>query len=811
MPSRRAWMVVLFLLVAVPAAAASLQAGRVTATVPSETGADFLLEQGAMARVQLVASDTVRVRFATDGQFTSRVSGAIVSGATPPATTVYDTASFTYIIGPRITVVVLKEPFRVVAFRADGSLIQADLAPSVTWDTATGAIVTTKWSPSDEHYFGLGERGGPLDRRGRQFAMRNVDWAAYGELSDPLYVSIPFFWGMRAGKAFGLFLDNPALPFFQFDADASGSLKFGAAAGELDYYLFAGPAPADVSAAYGRVAGMPALPPKWSLGYHQSRYGYASADEILYVAGTLRTLQIPADAIHFDIDYLDRMQPFTWNGSTFPDPAAMNATLEQSGFKRVNISEPLVRTDDRLFPFLSASKFLLTRPDGGPNVTDIWFGSVGWFDFTKSSAAAWYIDVLKSFLSTGISATWNDLNEPAANYMVDGIYDFDGERRTDLEARNLYALHESAASYEAQLELRPDVRPWILSRAGYAGIQRYAANWGGDQTATFDSMRVSVQMASSMALSGQNQYGHDIGGFIGSPSPELFIRWLQLGSFTTFFRNHAINTSQPREPWAFGEPYLSMARDIINERYRLMPYLYSLMAHASFSGVPALTPTLYQFPGDQTTYAQDRDFMLGPSLLIGPVLDEGATTRMVYLPAGADWYDTATDTKYVGGINVTVAAPLGTIPVFARAGSVVPKGPVMQFTGQQPLTDVRVHLYPGPATTFDLYEDDGASFDYARGQYLTTAIARRDTTSGMTCHIERTAGAWAPPAARSWWLEVHAVTTPSAVTVNGVAVPAAASESDLGSMTQGWVRAADGRVIVRVADASAALDVVLTR
>lgn len=794
------------LLFAIPSAADTRQAGRVLGTVTFDTGADFALEQGAAARVQLVADDTVRVRFAPSGQFTARVSGAVVPGGTAAAT-VYDTAAVTYVIGSRITVVVLKDTFRVVAFRADGSLIQADLDPAVTWDTTTGAVVTTKWSPPDEHYFGLGERGGPLDRRGRQFAMRNVDWAAYGEFSDPLYVSIPFFWGMRGGKAYGLFLDNPAMPFFQFDADGSGSLKFGAGAGELDYYLFAGPQPAEVSAAYGHVAGMPALPPKWSLGYHQSRYGYASADEILHVASTLRAQQIPADAIHFDIDHLDRLQMFTWNAATFPDPVAMNATLEQLGFKRVNISEPLVRTDDRLFPYLAASNFLVTRPDGNPNVTDIWFGSVGWFDFTRSTAARWYIDVLKSFLSTGISATWNDLNEPAANYMVDGIYDFDGERRTDLEARNIYALRESTASYEAQLELRPNVRPWILSRSGYAGIQRYAANWGGDQSSSFDSMRVSVQMASSMALSGQNQYGHDIGGFLGSPSPELFIRWLQLGSFTTFFRNHAINTSQPREPWAFGEPYLSMARDIINERYRLMPYLYSLMAHAAFTGVPALTPTLFQFPGDQTTYAQDTDFMLGPSLLIAPVLAEGAWSRTVYLPAGADWYDTASDTKYVGGINVIVVATLGQIPVFARAGAVIPKGPVVQFTGQQPLIDVHVQLYPGPATRFDLYEDDGESFDYVKGHYLTTSIARSDTASGMMCHIERSGGDWVPPAGRSWWLEAHAFTTPSAVIANGMALPRAATEDALQSMTQGWVKRDDGRVIVRVQDSSAAIDV----
>ena len=395
--------------------------------------------------------------------------------------------------------------------------------------------------------------------------------------------------------------------------------------------------------------------------------------------------------------------------------------------------------------------------------------------------------------------------------MVDAVYDFDGERRSDLEARNVYALHEDAVSYAAQLELRPNVRPWVLSRAGYAGIQRYAANWGGDQTSTFDSMRVSVQMTASMALSGQNQYGHDVGGFIGSPSPELFLRWLEVGSFTTFFRNHAINTSAPREPWAFGEPYLSMAREIINERYRLMPYLYSLMAHASSSGTPAVAPTLFHFPGDATTYQQDTDFMLGPSLLVAPVLQEGAVTRTAYLPAGTNWFDAYTDARYTGGTSVSVAAPLQQIPLFVRAGAVVPKGPAMQFADAQPLKDVRVHLYPGPDTTFHLYEDDGATFDYAGGVYLDTTIARQDTPSGMRCRIERSGGGWTPPSDRSWWLDVHAFGAPTIVAVNGGALAQVDSEGSLATVAQGWAVRADGRIVVRVADQADALDVVLGR
>jgi hypothetical protein len=201
--------------------------------------------------------------------------------------------------------------------------------------------------------------------------------------------------------------------------------------------------------------------------------------------------------------------------------------------------------------------------------------------------------------------------------------------------------------------------------------------------------------------------------------------------------------------------------------------------------------------------------MLGPSLLVAPVLQEGAAARTVYLPAGTDWFDAYTDTRYIGGINASVAAPLERIPLFVRAGAVVPKGPAMQFADEQPLRDIRVQLYPGPETTFHLYEDDGASFDYARGAYLDTSITRRDTASGMSCRIERGSGAWSPPAGRSWWLELHAFGAPSSVTANGASLAQAASEAALGTMSQGWVRRDDGRVIVRVADAATAIDVVV--
>jgi alpha-glucosidase len=802
----RAVVLTTMLAIAQPAFADFEPSGNVVATRVGANVVDFVLDRGAIVRVQAVDDDIIRVRVAPSGQFSTFVSPAIVAGGTtPPAAQIYDLADATYVVAPQIMFAAMKQPFRTYVWRPDGTIISADVDPAFGWDHSTGLVMTKKWAQPEEHYFGLGERGGPINRRGRQIAMKNVDNGAYGEFADPLYVSIPFLTNMVRGKAYGLFLDNPALPFFNLDHDHSGTIGFGAMKGDLDYYVMAGPTPRQVSHAYARLTGFPQLPPKWTLGFQQSRYGYLTQDEVLGVAAGLRFTRIPADVIYFDIDYMDAMQMFTWNSQTFPNPIQMNATLGQLGFHRVNIMEPLVLPSDRLWSYFGAQNFLLKGPNGQPLVNEIWAGFVSWFDFTNARARRWYMDYLKAFLTTGIDAVWNDLNEPAQNYMPEAIYDGDGTPRTDLEARNVFALIEARTSHDAQLELRPDTRPWSLSRAGYAGIQRYGANWGGDQASTWDAMRVSVQMQQSMAISGQNQYGHDVGGFLGSPDHELFIRWLELSSYTPLFRNHAMNTSAPREPWQFGDANLPIIREVINEHYRLMPYLYTAMAEASRTAMPALAPAFFHFPLDLSTYDQDYDFMLGPSLLVAPVLQEDATARTVYLPAGSDWFEASTDTRHAGGLDVTVNAPLGRIPVFVRAGAVIPKGPVLQHVDEAPVLDLNIHLYPGPTTTYTLYEDDGKSLQFRQNVFLRTEFAREDTTDGFAVTVSRrndTAAPWGtpwtPPAGRHWWFEFHAVNgTPANVTVDGAPLAQAESEAALWGLDRGWA-VAGARVIVRV-------------
>ena len=789
--------VLLWAATATHAAAEFQLAQAVQSTTTSVSGAEFKFASGGVVRVDMLGGDIVRVRANPTGALTSQVSGAIAVLPAPVGAAVYDTADATYLLSREAAVIVVKSPFQLVIMRADGTIVLTGGAPGIGWDPVSKVVTAQHYAVPGERYFGLGLRGGPIDRRGRQFWMMNVDRIAVGELDDPLYQSIPFYYGLSEGRAYGVFVDSPAMPFFDMDSAQTGTTSIGAMEGELDYYVIVGPEMWRVAHSYATLTGFPALPPMWSLGYHQSRFGYRSQQEFLDVAAALRTYRIPADALHFDLYYLDKLQMFTWDPGAFPNPLLMNATLDAWGFNRVAIVDPVVRVEDRLHPFLSASRFFLEDAAGAPVVNSIFYGVVSWLDFTRRAAADWYRNTLAAFLTTGITGVWNDLNEPAQNFMPEAIYDFDGERRTDRQARNLYALKETAITYQAQQLLRPNVRPWVLSRGGYSGIQRYAATWSGDRLSTFESLRISVQMTASMGLSGVPQFGHDVGGFLGSPSPELFIRWLEFGSLTPLFRNHAMNWSEPREPWRFGEPYLSMARDIINQRYRLLPYMYSLFETASRIGQPVVAPTVFHYPTDPNTYTQDSEFMLGPMLLVAPVVQEGATMRTVYLPGTDVWTDINTGMQYEGGRHVTVPAPLGRVPAFAREGAILPRGPIRQYAGEPVAERMDVDVYPGPDAEYTLYEDDGESFDYTSGEFLRTRLAHVTVAGETRFTLERTEGSWQPPH-RPWMLTFHAHAVPSAVELNGAPLYFVTTPEALGALEEGWTYLTGERLLVKV-------------
>jgi len=769
--------------------AQSTPIGDVLSFAKAGKSVELSLRGGWLAAIEFIEEDTARVRINPRGKFSTFQTGAIQKADfTRPEPNVVDGGSAILVATRKATVAVLKSPFQVVVLRSDQSTVFSDEPQGVTWHPENDLIATRKLAPQAEAYFGLGARGGPINRRGRRFFMHNVDRDAYGEFDDPLYISIPFYYGLYGGKAYGVFLDKPEDPFFDMDSDKVGTVTFGASGGELDYYVFTGPTPADVARAYGKLTGNTQLPPKWALGYHQSRYGYKSQQEYLDLANKFRQLKIPCDVLWFDIDYMDNLQMFTWNQETFPAPVEMNRALDSLGFRRVFIIEPLMTVEDRLWPLAAYARYFLENPDGTPYVSGLWYGDVSFLDFTNKAVRDWYKELLKQFLTFGVDGIWNDLNEPAQNYMPQVIYNFDGQRRTDLLARNLYALQQTSLSDEAHRELRPRTRPWTISRSGYSGIQRYAANWSGDALTSYDSLRVNLQMTISMGLSGQNFFGHDIGGFLGSADSDLFLRWLQFGQYIPLFRNHATNTSAEREPWVFGERNTQIAREIINERYRMMPYLYTLFERAASDGQPVVAPLLFHFPDDLQTYGEDQSFMLGPNLLVAPVVQQGATSRTVYLPAGVSWVDYYSERVYSGGVRVTVDAPLGRMPRFVRAGSILVSGPVLQYAYDHDVRqEYKVDVYAGAAeSTFELYEDDGITMDFKNGIAARTLITATASSGTRAITFERKLRNWASSA---WTLEfvVHGVTqAPSAVKVNTISVAQLGDLASPSDAAAGW-------------------------
>ena len=781
---RLGWIVVVLRLAAsavvspAPAVAQLEPAGDVVGVAAHPNAIDLTLTSGALARLEAIDPGIVRGRVAPTGALSQRSSLAVrPSGLRDPQAVVWQDADAAWLQTAELIVRAQKVPFGLTVFDTQGNLLSADAPPSVAFDRTSGLILAQRYALDDEGYFGLGERGGPVNRRGRHILMRNTDQDSWTEFTDPHYQSYPFYYSVRAGRAYGLFLDAAAYSVFDMAANDPGIVAFGAVKGELDYYVLAGPAPAAVASHFQQLCGPPALPPLWTLGYNHAHYGWMTRDEVLHVAADMRQNAIPCDSLWFDIDYMTNYNHFTWDPVRFADPAGMMQQLHSAGFHTVAINEPCVVTADPLVPSLIAQNLLMKNIFAETVENSIFLGNVHWLDFSKQATRDWYRQNLARFIGVGIDGLWNDLNEPAANLMPLSVCDFDGDPREDDEFRNIYALIENEMAFDAMNDAHPGGRPWMLSRSGFSGIHRYGATWSGDSLSDFDTLRVCVQMSCSMGLSGVAQFGHDVGGFLGSPDAELFLRWLEFGSMTMFLRNHSVNTAPPREPWVFGEPWTGRIRSCIEDRYRLIPYLYSLLDRERQSGMPPLTPTVFEFPEDRGTFTQSDAFMLGQGLLVAPVFQRAAATRTVYLPGTLDWFDIRTDEQYSPGVAVTIDAPLGRAPALAKAGTVLVHGEPRQYTGAPGSPDLTVDLYPGSTGSFTLYEDDGQTQDFGSGIFLRTRIDHAPTPGAWTVNLTRIEGSWLPPS-RSWTIIFHAVDAePSHASIDGGLLPLTPSGS----------------------------------
>jgi alpha-glucosidase len=696
---------------------------------------------GGSLRVLALADDLLQLRFRPEEEFPSAFSYSVEHPEEDWKGTdakITETGTQVELATGTLSLIVEKKPFHLALRDASGRDLLCD-ALGAGHHLVSGQIFWRAKMSASGAIYGLGEKADALNHTGKRFELWNSDPVGYDRGSDPLYMSIPFLMILVDGHAVGLFFDNTYRVALDLGTSMPGELEYRAAGGELRLYLMVG-TPQSVLERYTELTGRSKLPPLWTLGFHQSRWSYYPDKRVREIARELRQRRLPCDAIHLDIHYMDGYRCFTWNRKRFPDPRGLLADLHRQGFKTVSIIDPGIKIDPkyRVYQEGKAAGAFIEHPGGVRFTGPVWPGSCHFPDFADPQVRTWWGELYRGLLDDGIDAFWNDMNEPAlitgragGTVPISVRHRREGEETTHTEIHNVYGLLMARASVEGIGKLRPDHRPFILSRSGWAGLQRYAIHWTADNRSTWDHLRLSVQMILSLGLSGIPIAGADIGGFTGGPTPELFARWMQVGAFTPFFRVHSMQGSPNQEPWAFGPEVEAISRQYIELRYRLLPYLYTAAWQAATSGTPIARPLSFVYPEDRSTYDLDDGYLFGDSFLVAPILEEGAARRPVYLPAG-EWVDFWNLRHYQGGQTITVDAPIEKLPLFVRAGSIIPLWPVQQYVGEQTIDTLTFQVYwaAGEHSSL-LYEDDGLCSDYALPEnHRLSVITLRSDASG---------------------------------------------------------------------------------
>ncbi len=769
---------------------------RVTASRAMPNGIE-IHSGSALMQITALRDDVLRVRVGPAGQLLEDASWAVLAEARQSAVPVTQDNSNTSVgfKTAKLRVAIHRDPLALQVTDLAGHVI-AENYPGRPIEYHGTSFRVYMNSPEDEHYFGLGDKPGPLDRRNEAFSDWNTDAFGWQESTDPIYKSIPYFITLRNGIAAGIFLDNTWRTSFDFDKEYRDAYSFGAPNGPLDYYILFGPEPKQVVETWAWLTGKTPLPPLWTLGYQQSRYSYYPETEVRRIAAKLRSERIPADVIWLDIDYQYKNRPFTVDPERFPHFEQMVQELKAEHLKTVVITDlhiaDVPNAGYKPYDEGKAGDHFVKNPDGSTYVGEVWPGKSVFPDFTQQQSREWWGTLYADFVKDGVAGFWNDMDEPAifgvpSKTMPDDVVHrieepgFATRTATHLEIHNIFGMENSRGTFKGLLKLVPDKRPFVMTRASYAGGQRYAATWTGDNSSTWNHLRQSIPQLLNLGLSGFAMSGADVGGFAGSPQPELLTRWLEVAAFEPIDRDHSAKGTAPQEPWENGTPEdLEIRRRYIEERYRLMPYLYTTAEEMSRTGLPIMRPLFLDFPEaisngtvDPTT---QNEFMLGPDLLIAqsPYPDEMDDYFVSLPPVG--WYDYWSGAKVEGGmphkaIDNSDAPPgvqethnLDTLPVFVRAGAIVPEQPLVQSTDEKPQGPLTLRIYPPVAPGKDcsgsLYLDDGDSFAFRQGQFLREEFTCRLTAQGIIVMVNPPEGSFTP-----WWklfeVDVYGATRPA--------------------------------------------------
>jgi len=741
-------------------------------------------------RIYFVSDDILRFRYAIDGYFESDFSYALDTSYNPPKASVRleDQGAYLVLHTATIDCRVDKNGFGVTITDKDGNVINKD-EKGFHWEKNQeygGYIVQmTKVMQNKEAFYGLGDKPTDLNLAGKRFTNWGTDEYGFHKDTDPIYKSIPIFYGLHNKLAYGIFFDNTFRAYFDFGKERTDAVSFWTQGGEMNYYFIAGPQLLDVCEKYTLLTGTPELPPLWSLGYQQCKWSYYPESQVKEICSKMRDYQIPCDAIYLDIDYMDGWRCFTWDKERFPDPKRMVDELKADGFKTMVIIDPGIKIDKNYSVFTEGLEkgYFCKRVDGHYVEGKVWPGECYFPDFTRPEVREWWADLYEDLISNiGVAGVWNDMNEPALfeveskTFPMDVIHDYDGHQTSHRKAHNIYGMQMARATAEGVKKHNNGKRSLIITRSGYSGLQRYSSVWSGDNIASWEHLWIADVQAQRLAISGISFNGSDIGGFIEQPTGELFVRWIQLGIFHPFCRVHSSGDHGDQEPWSFGDEYASLFKKFVELRYQILPYIYTSFYCYHKNGTPMLQPLVFFDQSDNETIDRDHEFICGQHMLVCPVAKEKETNTKVYLPKG-QWYNYWTKSYHTGGQETVVKTDLESLPLFIKEGAIIPLYPIQQYVGEKEFDTVMMDVYyKNGEEKSHYYEDDHDGYSYESGNYR---LARYNLI-GSEHHVEIVQEVEGTYAAPFQSLEMNFIGVPFSITnvvCDGVTISA---DSDSG-------------------------------
>ncbi|HII4439380.1 glycoside hydrolase family 31 protein [Clostridium perfringens] len=634
---------------------------------------------------------------------------------------VEEDSNFLVIKGKKVLTFVDKNTTEISFRDLEGNIINEDFQPS--FKDEKGNVYISKINDCLA-YYGLGEKGGDLNKKGCYTENFNTDDPETDDDSVTYYKTIPFYVALKEEATYGIFFDNSFRSYFDMGKEMGDRIFFGAIGGQIQYYFIPGENIKEVVKNYTALTGRMEMPPLWSLGYQQCRFSYFSQEEVRELVKTFEEKDIPLDVVYLDIDYMDGFRVMTFKTPNFDDAAGLISDLKEKGIRTITIIDPGVKVDEEYLVFKRGKEgnHFTKKLDGEMFIGAVWPGDSAFPDFSNKYCREWWKSELKKFISEhGMDGIWNDMNEPCVfnndhkTMLESCLHNSDNGVIEHKEFHNRYGFEMSRCSKEAQEELHPNERGFSMTRATYAGGQRYSSVWTGDNMSLWSQMRMSISMNANLGISGFSFVGNDVSGFGLDSSEELFIRWMEMGPFIPIFRNHSNMYTRRQEPWAFGPRAEKIAKKSIELRYELLPYIYDLYYISHKEGLPIFRPMIMEYEKDMNLLNMREQFILGENMIVAPVLYEGERSKTVYLPKGS-WFNYFTMEKLQGGKWYKLPCELDEILVFVKEGSIIPTYNKKFRNVKERPNNILLKVF-GENAKGSHYNDDGHTMEYLDGKY----------------------------------------------------------------------------------------------